>query len=217
MHTRNSPGNPQLLFKRTRYFESARVRPSFDSLRSLRISPGASASLTAATRLKLITADDSNRLWFDHIQANPLNATTEAEHAGGAVAQVHDPPFDVGPAVIDPDDDPLPILQIRDLHISSEGKLAMGRGELEHVKILAAGRGSAMKLLSVPGGNAHLVRFLLYLGSGGLPLRRAQFGRLGKGLAWSLGMGRNWSRRHVGSQYQSRRQTGQYSVHANSF
>src|SRR4051812_19492457 len=43
---------------------------------------------------------------LDQVNADPLHAIAEAEHAGGAVAQVHDAVANVRAAIINADDDP---------------------------------------------------------------------------------------------------------------
>src|SRR5258708_24375004 len=96
---------------------------------------------------------------LDQVKPDALNAVAKAEHARRAVAQIHNPVADVGAAVIDPYHNPLTVSQVGHLNKRSQRELPVGCGYFKHVKILPTGRGSAVKLLTVPGGVANLVGF----------------------------------------------------------
>src|SRR5690348_8214152 len=98
-------------------------------------------------------------LRLNQVKPDPLHAVAEVEHSGGAVAQVHDAIAHIRAAVIDPDDDPLAIFKVGHLYKGSQRQRTMSGCELEHVEILAAGCGLAMKLFAIPGRIAYLVGF----------------------------------------------------------
>src|SRR5262249_39256031 len=110
--------------------------------------------------------------------AYALDSAAEVQHAGGTVTQVHDPTLDIRTTVVDPDNNPLPVVQVGDLDVGPQGKLAMGRRQLEHVEVFPTGCGSAVKLFAVPGGKANLVGggFALSLGCSCLILCYGSFG-----------------------------------------
>src|SRR5215471_6415174 len=146
------------------------------------------------------TSIGSYGLRFKYIQPDLFDSGVEVEHTGCAVAQVHDPTLNKGAAVVDSDDDRFPVAQIGDLDVGTQGKLAVGGGESEHVEVLAAGGGSAVELLAIPRGIADLVRFGYFVTAFCL--------NLGYGVIW------NWSRPHAGNQKTGCHQNGQYAVHS---
>ena len=111
----------------------------------------------------LITTIHSHIFRLNQVNTDTLNAITEIEHPGGAVAQVHNAVSDVRSPIIDPNDDPLAVFQVRYLNESPKRELPVGGCELEHVKVLAAGRGLAVELLAIPGSSSDLVGFLFSL------------------------------------------------------
>src|SRR5262249_55109696 len=98
-----------------------------------------------------------HRIRLDYIQAYTLDSAPEVQHPSGTVAQVHDPALNIGTTVVDPDNNPLPVVKVRHLDVGPERKLAMSRCQLEHVEVFPAGCGPAVKLFAVPGGKANLV------------------------------------------------------------
>src|SRR6476646_3656937 len=107
----------------------------------------------------LISAIHSYIFGLNQINTDTLNAIAEVEHPGGAIAQVHNPVSNVRSPIIDPNNDPLAIFQIRHLYKASQGELPVRGCEFEHIEILAAGRGLAVELLAIPGCRSHLIGF----------------------------------------------------------
>src|SRR6478672_3329429 len=99
-------------------------------------------------------------LGLNQVNPHPLHAIAEIEHSGCAIAQIHDPVTYIRTAIIDPDNDPLTIFQVRDLYKASQGELPVSGCELKHIKVLTAGCGLAMELLPVPGSASYLIGFL---------------------------------------------------------
>src|ERR1051326_932610 len=108
---------------------------------------------------ELITAIHRHIFRLDQINADTLYAITEIEHPGGTVAQVHNPVSYVRSPIIDPNDDPLAVLQVRYLYETPKREFPVGGCEFEHIEVLAAGRGLAVELLAIPGGSSYLVGF----------------------------------------------------------
>lgn len=108
---------------------------------------------------ELVTAIHSHIFRLNQINADALNAITEIEHPSGAVAQVHNPVSHVRSAIIDSNDDPLAVLQVRYLYKTPKRELPVGGCEFEHVKVLTASRGLAVELLAIPGSSSYLVGF----------------------------------------------------------
>src|SRR5262249_10913443 len=98
----------------------------------------------------------SHMFRLNQVKPDPLYAVAEVKHACGAVAQVHDAISHIGAAVIDPDDDPLAILEVGHLDEGSQRQRTVCSREFEHVEVFAAGRGFAVKLFSIPGGGSYL-------------------------------------------------------------
>src|SRR6478609_9540589 len=105
----------------------------------------------------LITTIHSHIFRLNQVNADTLHAITEVEHPGGAIAQVHNAVSYVRSPIIDANDDPLAVFQVRYLYETPKRELPVGGRELEHVKVFAAGRGLAVELLAIPGCCSHLV------------------------------------------------------------
>src|SRR5260221_6100952 len=147
-----------------------------------------------------VTLIQSYAFRLNQVNPDPLHAVAEVEHSGGAIAQVHDAVAHVGAAIIDPDDDPLAVLEVGHLDEGPQRELPVGCREFEHIEVLTAGRGSAVKLLSIPGSISNLVGFGFSLGRfvHGFGCFRGHGG--GIGFSSGLLVVWNWSRPHVGSQ-----------------
>src|SRR5215813_13510723 len=72
---------------------------------------------------------------LNQVKPDPLHAVAEVEHPRGTVAQVHDAIAHVGAAVIDPDDDPLAILEVGYLDEGSQRQRTVRGRELEHIEV----------------------------------------------------------------------------------
>src|SRR5882724_5326181 len=114
------------------------------------------------TRAGTLVGGDIFRL--DQVQADPFDAIAEVEHAGSAVAQVHNSVSDVGATVVDSYDNPLAVPQVGNFYEGPQREPTVGGSELKHVKILTAGRHPAVELLAVPGGIPYLVSLWRGLG-----------------------------------------------------
>src|ERR1700704_4412917 len=103
--------------------------------------------------------------------ASPALGTSKAtmrrsripEDPGSAIAQIHNAVPNVRSPIIDPDNDPLAVFQVRHFYESSQWKLPVSGSELEHVKVFTARCGSTVELLAIPGGGSNLIGFLFSL------------------------------------------------------
>ena len=68
----------------------------------------------------LITTIHRHIFRLNQVNADTLNAITEIEHPGSAVAQVHNAVSHVRSPIIDPNNDPLAIFQVRHLYESPQ-------------------------------------------------------------------------------------------------
>src|SRR4030081_1046183 len=100
---------------------------------------------------------------LNQVNADTLNAISEIQHPGSAIAQIHDAVPNVRSPIIDPDNDPLAVFQVRHFYESSQWKLPVSGSELEHVKVFTACCGSTVELLAIPGGGSNLIGFLFSL------------------------------------------------------
>src|SRR5579859_4953529 len=107
----------------------------------------------------LITTIHSHIFRLNQVNTDTLHAITEIEHPGSAVAQVHNPVSNVRSPIIDPNNDPLAIFQVRHLYKASQRELPVRGSEFEHVEVLTAGSGLAVKLLPIPGCGSYLIGF----------------------------------------------------------
>src|SRR5215469_3137733 len=129
---------------------------------------------------------------------------------GCPIRKVDDPARDDRSTVIHPDDDSLPIAEVRHLHVASHGKRQVGGGHVVHVVRLAAGRLFPFKLCAVPGCCPNLIRFSLadLFADCGLCLNRTSWSR------FRLRVVRSLSRSQADDQKADRQSMSYTSVHS---
>src|SRR5215469_700202 len=129
---------------------------------------------------------------------------------GCPIRKVDDPARDDRSTVIHPDDDSLPIAEVRHLHVASHGKRQVGGGHVVHVVRLAAGRLFPFKLCAVPGCCPNLIRFSLadLFADCGLCLNRTSWSR------FRLRVVRSLSRSQADDQKADRQSMSYTSLHS---
>lgn len=85
-----------------------------------------------------------------------LAKAADSDRSGGGIGEIDYAVFGHGAAIIDADEDGFVISEIRDPDPASEGEAAVGAGESVHIEGFAVGGCLALKVASIPGGDADL-------------------------------------------------------------
>src|ERR1700733_3357824 len=102
------------------------------------------------------------RTSFYHVQSHLLQPMIfELQNLGCAVRQIDNSPLHDRSPVVHFHHHRPSVVQVRHLHIASQGKRRMSCGHVVHVVVFAAGCGFAVEVLPIPGSCPNLIWFAI--------------------------------------------------------